>query len=138
MKALFRTAAVTGLLLGLLATSANAMPGRGEDVLVNRHAEHSVYARTWETNYSTIRFYGGATYIEDAGIQFRLTYSIRCHGGFERSRNVVLVEDPDSEYFRARVVRVPRPPRQGRCVVEATTTALSPWDVDVSIIIAAQ
>ena len=103
---LFRTVAVSGLLLGLFATSANAVPGRGEDVLVNRHAEHSVYARTWEQNYSTIRFYGGATYIEDAGIQFRLTYNIRCRGGFERTRNVVIVEDPQSEYFRVRVVRI--------------------------------
>jgi hypothetical protein len=138
MKALFRTAAVSGLLLGLLATSAQAVPGRGEDELVRRHAEHAVYARTWEINYSTIRFYGGATYLEDSGIQFRLTYNIRCRGGFERSRNVVILEEPGSEYFRARVVRIPRPQRQGRCVIEATTAALSPWDVDVTIIITAQ
>ena len=138
MKMLLRTAAMTFLLLGLFSTSAQAVPGRGDTVLATRHGEHAVYARTWESNYSTIRFYGGATYIEDAGIQFRLTYSIRCHGGYERSRTVVLVEDPNSEYFRARVVRIPRPPTQGRCIIEATTTALCPWQVDVTITITAE
>lgn len=138
MRGLLRSAAAA-LFVAVLATSAQAVPMRGgETTLVTRHAVHSIYARTWESNYATIRFYGGATYQEDSGIQFRLAYSIRCHGGYARSRSVVLVEDPSSQFYRGRTVRIPRPSTQGRCVLESTVTSLSPNDTDVTVIITGQ
>jgi hypothetical protein len=117
-------------------TDAHAF-GRGDwETLVERHAEHAAYARTWEQSYTLISFYGGATYLEDTGITFRLSYSVRCRGGFERTRTVTLIEDPTSQYYRGRLVRVPRPSTQGKCTLEATATAMSPWQVDVTIGIA--
>ena len=108
MKRVMFIIVATTILAGAMANPAMAQH-RDWDTLVERHAEHSAYARTWEQNYTQIYFYGGATYLEESGIQFRLTYSIRCRGGFERSRTVILLEDPESQYYRGRTVRVPRP-----------------------------